>query len=263
MRLKIQLSSRRDIFLHRHHLHQLQAMIYNLLEDPDLNRSLHEDGMAWENRIFKPFTFSWLRGKISFSKENETIRFQSPIFLILSSCSARFLHAANDTLVRSESIQLGANSLHVDSVEVLPEPDFAALHQLFVLSPITVYSTLDTAEGKKFTRYYEPQDPAFATLVHENLLKKAEALYQVSLREEDFSFRPIGHFHPKQRKSVLYKGFLIRAWEGLFEMQGHPLFRKIAYDVGIGAKSAQGFGCIDFLPAGASHEEPPSAPSNP
>jgi CRISPR-associated endoribonuclease Cas6 len=47
--------------------------------------------------------------------------------------------------------------------------------EFYTLSPITVYSTLYTAEGKKKTYYFSPYEQEFSQLVSINLARKYRA----------------------------------------------------------------------------------------
>lgn len=46
---------------------------------------------------------------------------------------------------------------------------------------------------------------------------------------------------------ILYKGTVIKAWEGTFRLLGPQELVELAYDTGLGAKNSQGFGCFELL----------------
>lgn len=62
-------------------------------------------------------------------------------------------------------------------VKVFPEPPIQDDVTIRMLSPVTIYSTLFSANGKKKTYYYSPFEKEFSQLIRANILKKYEALY--------------------------------------------------------------------------------------
>ena len=111
-----------------------------------------------------------------------------------------------------------------------------------MLSPVTIYSTLQSPTGKK-TYYYNPREKEFSILIRDNLLKKYQAYYKRSPDNDEFSIEPL-RVSKKDEKIVSYKGFIIKGWMGLYRLNGSPELLKLAYDAGIGGKNSQGFGCF-------------------
>lgn len=231
------------LVLPRHYQSALQGMVYAMIGDKKIQKFLHDEGFAWEKRRFKPLVFSWLQGK--YLLQDGLIHFESPVDLYLSTSWEPLVRALSYSLV-ADSLNLSGHSLTVDRLEMIPEPRFSD-DDLIVrtLSPITMYSTLHTPEGRKITHYYDVRDREFSELIRKNLVKKAHAMYDLDLQDCPFSLEPIGRVDPRQQKSIRYRNFLIKAWHGTFRMQGDKDMKRVAYQVGVGGKNTQGFGMIE------------------
>jgi CRISPR-associated endoribonuclease Cas6 len=44
-----------------------------------------------------------------------------------------------------------------------------------------------------------------------------------------------------------FKGTVIKGWTGLYEVKLPEPYFRLAYDAGLGAKNAQGFGCVGVV----------------
>lgn len=78
---------------------------------------------------------------------------------------------------RSPEINLSRNSFVISNIEVYPQPPLQDDVTIRMLSPVTIYSTLFSAIGKKKTYYYSPFEKEFSQLARANILKKYQALY--------------------------------------------------------------------------------------
>jgi CRISPR-associated endoribonuclease Cas6 len=220
-------------------------MIYTLIEDEKIRTFVHDHGFPWEKRRFKPLVFSWLQGK--YRLVDCGIAFDSPVQLSISSCWTPLMNSLSYTLLERAHVVLNKQTIDVDQLEMLPEPDFGEATVVRTLSPITMYSTLQSAEGRKITHYYDVRDKDFSRLIRKNLIKKAQSIYGWDIGDVPFTVEPVGIVKPSQEKRIRYKGFFIKAWHGTFLMRGDPRLQLVAYQVGIGGKNAQGFGMLEFV----------------
>lgn len=243
MRIKITFQTEQAIVLPRQYQHLLQGLIYNLIEKKEVQDFLHNQGFQLEKRRFKPFSFSWLQGM--YELRNGAIHFTSPITLYISSSWQPFIEAIINSLLKTTEVRLGSQMVKVDEVSMLRSPVFQTKTPIYTLSPITMYSTLETAEGRKITHYYEMWDKQFSELIHKNLVKKAQAVLGEDLGEAPFSLIPTGRKSYDRLKTISYKSIIIKGWTGSFLMEGDQKLQQIAYDMGLGGKNGIGMGCIE------------------
>jgi CRISPR-associated endoribonuclease Cas6 len=244
MRLEVTLaaSDDKDIRLPLHYNRAVQGLIYHLIGDylPDL----HDKGYVMQGRAFRMFVFSRILGEIK-GRSGEAILFGSPIKVKISSLIPSFLELMGNRLLQAQGVNLSACQLQVDSVSIKKNPDFSAGAMIIrTLSPITVYSTLTTGDGRKKTYYYHPREKEFAEQIAGNIFKKA-MLLGISTDGAAFQIEPY-KICSGDRKTMYYNDFLITGWMGQYKITtSAPELFSIAYDAGLGAKNSQGFGMIE------------------
>lgn len=251
MRIQITLYSSQKISLPLDsYMQSLQGLIYNNLE-PNLANWLHGEAYAYAKRTFKMLTFSRLKGEYKLDLKNKRITFSSSVSFKLASYNTDVLSSFAEHLLKRPSLRLGSHECQVSGVEVLkkPELDYSKPIRVKALSPITVYSTLAHADGRKKTYYYNPQEQEWGEMILQNLVRKVGALEW----EEDPNKALEGAYmrlvkaNNKDRKIIKYKNFVILAWMGVYEMKLPQPYFELAYDVGVGAKNAQGFGMVEVV----------------
>lgn len=244
MRIRINLNPITDrIVLPLHYNHLLQAFIYRNLSKT-LSSSLHQKGSIIGKRRFKLFTFSRLFGK--FKREGDGIVFTGPLHFWLSSPMIKLLESLASHLVKKSKIKLGKSYLHLTGIEVGFVPEMKGEVLVRTLSPITVYSTLKSPEGRKKTYYYSPFEEDFSKLIKENLCKKYLLIHKRPLEGSKFSISP-EKVSQRNHHILFYKGTVIKAWSGIYKIRGSEELIRIAYETGLGSKNSQGFGMIELL----------------
>lgn len=227
--------------LPRQYNEQIQGFIYRHL-DAHLAVQIHDEGHPDPKgkRRLKLFTFSRLQGK--WRMEGEKIVFSGSVQLVVASPMNDFLESLVTHLMRQRTLQLGEQPLVLQGIEVEPPvvPQCPVLVQ--ALSPITVYSTFKTAEGRCKTHYWSPWEPEFEQLLLQNLVRKVRVWYgrEVSL---EGCIRPF-KVSPRDEHVVKFKGTVIKGWTGIYELDLPPELWDMAYHAGLGAKNSQGFGCL-------------------
>jgi len=243
MHIEINFSAEKPFILPKSHNHILQGLVYSLL-DPILRRKLHKEGYKYEKRKFKLFTFSRLLGKLKITKDG--FEFKPPVKLIISSPKDEILQSLAEGLLKKERFFLYKSEVFLESIAVLEKPSFDGKILIKMLSPITVYSTFKKPDGKKKTYYYSPFESEFNELIKENLRKKYELVFNKKLPYFEFEIKP-KKVKSSDQKIIIYKGTVIKAWMGIYEIKGNPEIIHLSYDTGLGAKNSQGFGCWEKL----------------
>lgn len=272
MRLRLTLEARdRDVLaLPRQYNELIQGFLYRHL-DRWLAQALHDGGLPDpENRRrgLRLFTFSRLlpvppHGRWRFppdkSRAEEEIVFEGPVQLLIASPLQPFLHSLLEHLLRRRRLRLGRQEVRLLDAAIEPPPSYESPMRVEALSPITVYRTLYTAEGKRKTYYFTPFEDEFEELLLQNLKRKLrvwrawQALFAAPTSEagegtEELEtrrewIRPL-RVSPRDEHVVLYKGTVIKAWTGVYELDLPPELFQMAFDAGLGVKNSQGFGCI-------------------
>jgi len=201
---------------------------------------LHDSGYVDGKRALKLFTFSRIFGRV-LKVDAGVIVLQPPLRLCISSLVEQFLSELVNQLIKRIRVRLFGNELRLTSIEFPRRPTLGGKVEFYTLSPITVYSTLHTADGRRKTYYYSPYEREFSELVSTNLSRKYRA-YKGEEAKGDVTITPVGR--PKER-IVLFKDTVIKAWSGGFAMEGDERLIEIAYDAGIGSKNSAGFGMVE------------------
>jgi CRISPR-associated endoribonuclease Cas6 len=244
MIIKITIEPLKDkkISLPRHYNYLIQGFIYKNLQR-HIAEKVHDEGFVYEKRGFRFFTFSRLFGE--FENAGDMLIFKKNFILYIASPVTKILESFATSLAKKGSIKIGNNNLQVTSIEVLFSRKYESPLYVKTLSPITVYSTLLTKEGKKKTYYYTPFEGEFNKQIKNNLLKKYAVLYgKNSIPNLDFYILP-EKVSKKNEHIIFYKDTVIKAWSGIYKIGGANELLEIAFDCGIGAKNSQGFGMIE------------------
>ncbi len=230
------------VFLPIHYNQLVQGLIYRHLGEVVAQRT-HEQGWAIDGKRRLPlFVFSRLRGR--FVRQNGHLSFEGPMTLSLASPVEALLESLALNLMRERYFRLGEAIFELISVEVALPPSYQRPLRLKALSPITVYSTFETPDGRKKTYYYAPQEPEFGRLVLENLRRKIRAWTGEDIPPDGATFRPV---KVSNRNLVVarYKGTIVKGWTGIYELDAPEAYFRMALDAGLGAKNSQGFGCVE------------------
>ena len=246
MRLRIKFVPEEKIFsLSLHYNEIIQGFIYKHLS-PSVAEKMHNQGFVdpETGRKFKLFTFSRLIPEEKPTIKNHTISFSSPFNLIVASVDTSFIQDLVENLLTKEKLTLNEKEVRISSVEVLPLPKYQPSILVKTLSPITVYTTFDTKDGKKKTYYFNPKEKDFETRLVENLKAKLRAWSGKSINEG--SIKVTQHEVPK-KKVIIYKNTVINAWDGVFVLELPEEMFKMAFLAGLGSKNSIGFGCIEIF----------------
>ncbi|MDW5298886.1 MAG: CRISPR-associated endoribonuclease Cas6 [Sedimentibacter sp.] len=239
MRIEIYFNSEKPVSIPIQYNHIVQAVIYSWISDEKFKNFIHNKGYKFEERVYKLFTFSKINGAFRMDKDNRKIIFYKDMRITISSVVDEFMeYLLSSVLIGSNPINIGGANVEISRVEVKESPDLSKKVQVYTLSPVTAYSTLEN----KQTRFYNPFDMEFSQYIKKNLLHKYEAYHGNQPENTDFVMKPIGAV---KEARVNYKGFHILAYNCEIEMEGSEELLRMAYDAGIGGKNSMGLGCIE------------------
>ncbi len=240
MRLTVTVETSGEASIPLNYNYLLSSLIYDNL--PERAAFLHESGFPYEKRKFKLFTFSRLKGKYSLKDRN--MIFNGKLDFVFSTAINNTASDFAKSIIGKESVRLGSTELKTVSVYVHEEPEFSNRMFIRTLSPITIYSTLLTPDGKKKTYYYSPYEKEFSALIDKNVRKKYFVIHKKENNGSSLEIFPVG----RQREVVVnYKGTIVKGWMGIFELKGNADLTRVAYDAGIGGKNPEGFGCFEVI----------------
>jgi CRISPR-associated endoribonuclease Cas6 len=240
MRLTLSVKKNEKLILPTNYNHLVQAAIYHNISR-ELADFLHEEGFLVGKRRFKLFTFSRLDGRYILDRIKKQFVYMGDLILYISSPLEKFIKDIANTIVKKGSLFLGNNQLNVAEIAFPAQPVIKKGDvKIRMLSPLTVYSTLLTSDGKKKTYYYSPYEEEFSMLVEDNVKKKHFLLSGKNIKS-NINIMPL-----KVREVVIvYKGTVVKGWMGYFILNGPVSLIRTAYDVGLGAKNSQGFGMFE------------------
>lgn len=223
--------------------HLLQGLIYRQMENPVLRNYLHDQGFALEKRRFKLFTFSRLMGRAArYNQAAGRLVLTPPLRLVVCSPIPFILQELGTGFLRQGQVWLGDVSLTVKEMATAAPRVRQNTLRVRMLSPLVTYSTLDNADGRRYTYYYSPFEPRFGELIGANLAKKHLLIHGHPAPTDDFAIRPV-RVEDRDLKVTYYKKTVVKGWMGEYELRGSPDLLQVALDAGLGAKNSQGYGC--------------------
>ncbi|MFQ3611340.1 MAG: CRISPR-associated endoribonuclease Cas6 [Fimbriimonadales bacterium] len=224
----------------KHYNAIVQGLIYYYLDEALATR-VHDVGYPDGKRQLKYFTFSRLMG--NYRLEGDYLYFEGSIRLVVCSMMREFLESLVLHLLDTPRVQFHSQRARVKQVYVEPEPPYAERVIVRTLSPITVYSTFETPNGKKKTYYYAPQESEFEEQLLLNLQRKVNRWHEREVPMEGASIKPY-RVSARNQHILYYKETVVKAWSGLYELCLPPEHFEMAFSAGLGSKNSQGFGCI-------------------
>lgn len=245
MRLHITMKPDRPLRLPLNYQQILQGFIYKSMQDRDFAAFLHESGYTLANRSFKLFTFGRLYGEFDIDKRNKMIIFKDQVRWSISSVLPKFIKELGKSILTEQNLHLNGQNINVGSIKYEDTEIMNPSCIIQMISPITIHSTYESSEGKKTTQYFDPDDPAFAHLITENLKRKYEAYYKRSM-DGPFHIKPL-RIHRRDKVITKFKDFIISGWNGTYKLSSTIENINFAYAVGIGGRNSQGFGMFNVM----------------
>lgn len=237
----------KEVFLPFQYNYQLQSLIYNTFSSM-LAKKLHDEGFAYERRRFKLFTFSRILEKGI--RDSNRLVFKHGISFYFSSPKHEIVEDLASEGIQKIAFSLLSQEIFLSKIEILKEPLLKTKLFIKMLSPLAIYSTLKTEDGRKKIYYYKPNDRDFSKLIEQNAIKKYCTIYSDSRETLSLSIKPY-RFSVKENLSVIiFRDTPIEAYTGIFELSGSEKLIKAVYNAGLGGKNSEGLGMWEIWKGG-------------
>lgn len=245
MRVSIDFILNNQLELPIQYNHILHALILKSLDNKQYQKFIHDTGYEVNKRKYKMYTFSKLQGKFRLNKEKRTVTYFNKATLLISSYDEKFTNFIINNIACKDTLEIKGQQAAVGAVETSFFNVQDEELKVYTKSPITVYSTFEK-DGKNKTYYYSPYESEFSELIRNNLIKKYKAYHGKEPENKNLSIELLNRRKPKE-SVVIYKGILVKGWNGEYIMRGSKELLNLAYNAGVGSKNSQGFGCIELI----------------
>ncbi len=230
-----------------HYRYAVQSMVYRVVS-PEMSRFLHQEGFRADGRRFKLFCFSDILGGVRWDRARGVGYPVGEMSLYVSSPIKTFIDEFVTGLTRNRFLRIGGSSyrvvsIHVENREWSGDEGDTVEYRVRMLSPVTVYSTLQTPDGRRKTYYYNPVEREFTELINTNARRK----YSILHGDPGEMYLEITPLRRPKEVVTYYKGTVIKGWKGLYRLRGSLGLIRIVYEAGLGSKNPQGFGLFKIL----------------
>lgn len=185
------------------------------------------------------FQFSHLNGP--FSVRDRQIMFQNYVSWEVRSIDSRIIQTLAQG-IREEGVSYLDQKADEVELEIRDDEIESNSIHIRMKTPICLFST-DKETGK--TYFYAPNEAAFKEQLVENFIRKYHAFTGV-YAENGVSIEPL-NVQPSDKFVTKYKGFILSGWKGEYQLTGNRKYLNFLYQVGLGARNAQGFGMFDVI----------------
>jgi len=240
MQIYIEHDLTHELVLPINYHHIIQSVIYNgLREFPQYGSFVHDLGYSFNERQFRAFTFSLIKGK--YRIDNGNIIFGEKISYEIRSPEMLFIKLLAESIMKNgiryldehydnDRVWIGDETVESDSVHIK------------MVSPLMVYST-DVDSGR--THFFAPWEDEFEKRINHNFMRKYFAYMGVpaeaGVRLEALK---VGD---RDKYVTKYKGFYVSGYFGEYKLSGERKYLDFLYQTGLGSKNAQGFGLFDIV----------------
>ncbi len=219
----------------------LTSAIYNYIRmaDPIIAEKIHEEGFGEDNKAFKLFTYSYLKGDV-FELSGTDLRINPGCFRwFVSSPINRILDLLVTGISMSGKLEIKKELFDIHKVKIHNNPSFKSKETFLCNSPIVVTKRRDDGT----TEYVVDSTEDFSSRINNNLMRKYDILFG-----EKYSGTGIKAYTRKKYPSTKLIKFKTIKIRGIFDeivLEGDTDLMHIAYDAGLGEKNSMGFGMIE------------------
>lgn len=244
MRIEMTMNFEGDLKLPFQYNNIIQAIILKCLGDENYQKFIHGTGYFNEKRNYKMFSFSRLEGQYERDYNDKKIIFKDKIKLNICSAEDKFMQYIVNNIICADNINIYGKGINIEEIKC-SNKKLGTDVTIITKSPVVTYSTFEIDEKKK-TYYYSPYEKDFSEKLKDNLIRKFKALYDKEPISNDLSIE-CKELNRLKESVVVYKGTVIKGWNGVFHMQGSDELINLAYNSGLGSKNSQGFGFIETI----------------
>lgn len=214
----------------------IQSAIFKLLAEENAGFAEHLHNIADSGKTkYKFFTFGPLIGKNHF--HDKKLYFESDIRLEIRSASNDFIELLKSALMKEKLFCIGKHSLMVKNIQ---KKDFKISDSLIGIRTLTPIVAKTQTEDNKSV-YYSPQDVMFIKRIRETFENKYSVFFG-QLPQSSVDILPVSAC---KKVVTTYKGTWITAYHGIYELCGNAEYLQFLYDIGLGVRTAQGFGMFE------------------
>ena len=240
MRLLVEHDTDGGLKLPINYHHILQSIIYASLDtDSAYGKLIHDRENRDENRAYKFFNFSLIKGKYQVSGKN--IVFPERVHYEIRSIYPEFIDMLAKNMEKN-GIRYGDKIIKDVTLKkedrTVEEKDITVR----MLSPVTVHRT--DMESKK-TYFPSPEEELFKELVRDNFHRKYAA-YSGSPPDSEIEIIPL-KVNSRDKYVTNYKDFYISGWWGIYRLKGERKYLDFLYQTGLGNRNSQGFGMFEVM----------------
>lgn len=247
MRIKVTLNTPIETSIDMNYNYYVSSMIYELLRKSNTQYSskLHETGYMLGNKKFKLFTFSNLFPE-KYKIDKNYLNVQGKLYFYITSPLSEFVLHLAEGLLSTYKVNIGRSEFFVETVEILPEPEFRREMRFTCLSPLTT-TTVEEIDGQKRAIPCTPGSSKFAENIKNNLIRKYYLIYgklpdDLSL-DIEFDERDLEKYG--RGKLIRFKEIFIKAYSIPFTLRGSMELMKVGYECGFGEKNSAGCGMVE------------------
>lgn len=219
----------------------VQSMIYRILkQNREYGKDIHDKGIFFGQKEFRPFCLSWLSGKCHVNTAQKQITFFETVRLELRTYDEKLAAVLHRLFIPGLQLELYHQPLILEAVEHTTFQVSDSSCMIDMISPVMAYETVGHD-----TNYFTPLQPEFISRVEQNFMAKYQAFYGTI--PEPIRFIPYAVGLQDKRVTRYKNNYLITAWNGKYKLIGKPEYLTFLYDAGLGPKNASGFGMFRIL----------------
>jgi CRISPR-associated endoribonuclease Cas6 len=225
-------------------MQELISAFYNAIGqgNPELAQQIHDEGYSFDDKKYKPFTYSRLYAHNK-CVTSEGIIFYDEVFWQITSAVQDIVKAVMYGISKNGYVKAKDIILPVESISIVPEPQFdKESYTCKTLSPVCI-SHKKIINGKPSKIFIEPENPLFSIIARNNLIRKARALGINIGGEENIIIYP----SDMRLYTVTFRKSKMRTYTGTFTIKGSQNLIRLAYLSGLGEKTGQGLGMFVIM----------------